>query len=209
MGYDLNILYYFGIFKKYYKKIAMLVICAVFIAVIISVFRPPTYTARCTILLTEPSSGPSISNLSKFIGFAGFSFDNSSANTIIAIVKSRRMSKDIYLNFPELNKRLNFNLKIEVYDTTTGTVVIEVKGADNKLVADIANFCARNLDAINEDLDITPQRPMVKVLDEAIPLQASDSRHTSKRVIIGAIFAFVVGSFFFFALEYYRTLTRK
>lgn len=209
MSYDFSILYYVDIFKKYIKKILFFVIIAASIALLSGLFKKPVYTSRCSILLAEVPSSPSLSNLSKFMGFPGFSFGNSSANLIISLVKSRRMSEGIYSNFPELKKKPNFNLKLEVYDTTQGTLIVEAKGNEPKLVSDIANFCAKNLDAINAELNITSQRPMVKVLDSAIPASGPDSRQIPKRIAIAVIFTFSTVSLIFFGLEYYESLINK
>jgi len=200
----LNILYYINIFKKYRKKILFLMVLAVTVVSVISFFKKPVYTSTCSILLSEDASGPSLSNLSKFVGFSGFSFGNSSAKTVISIVKSRRMMEDIYSK--ELKKKPDFKFELEVYDTTQSTLIIEVKGRNPKLVSDIANFCVKNLNDINDELVITSQVPMVKVLDAAIPAIEPDSRQILKHLSMAVIFAFFVGNIFFFGLEYYRTL---
>jgi len=207
MTYDFNILYYIDILKKYRKKIIFLMGIAAFITIISGLFKTPVYTSRCSILLTETPSNPSLTNLSKFMGFPGFSFGNSSANVIISLAKSRRMAEGIYSNFPELRKKPKFNLKLEVYDTTQGTLIVEVKGSEPKLTSDIANFCVKNLDAINAELNITSQRPIVKVLDPAIPATRPDSRQILKYAVLAIIAAFFIGNFIFFGLEYYITLT--
>lgn len=209
MSYDMNILYYIDIFKKYRKKILFFVIIAASIALLNGLFKRPIYTSRCSILLTETPSSPSLSNLSKFMGFPGFSFGNSSANIIISLVKSRRMMEGIYSNFPALKKGPGFNLQLEVYDTTQGTLIIEVKGSEPRLVADIANFCAKNLDEINAELDITSQRPMVKILDSAVPASGPDSRQIPKRIVVAIIFTFSTVSLVFFGMEYYESLINK
>lgn len=209
MSYDFSILYYVSIFKKYRKKILFFVIIAASVALLSGLFKAHVYTSRCSILLTESPSGPSLSNLSKFMGFPGFSFGNSSANMIISLVKSRRMSEGIYSNFPELRKNPKFNLKLEVYDTTQGTLIVEAKGSEPKLASDIANFCVRNLDAINAELNITAQRPMVKMLDQAIPASGPDSRQIPKRIAIAVIFTFSTVSLIFFGTEYYNSLINK
>lgn len=209
MSYDFSVLYYIEIFKKYRKKILFFVIIAASIALLSGLFKKPVYTSRCSILLAEAPSAPSLSNLSKFMGFPGFSFGNSSANMIISLAKSRRMMEGIYSNFPELKKNPKFNLKLEVYDTTQGTLIVEVKGSEPKLASDIANFCVKNLDAINAELNITSQRPMVKMLDQAIPASGPDSRQIPKRIAIAAIFTFFTSNFIFFGMEYYESLVNR
>lgn len=209
MSYDFSVLYYIDIFKKYRKKILFFVVIAACVALLSGLFKKPVYTSRCSILLTNIPSSPSLSNLSNFMGFPGFSFGGTLANTIISLVKSRRMSEDIYLNFPELKRKPNFNLKLEVYDTTQGTLIIEVKGREPRLASDIANFCAKNLDAINAELNITSQRPMVNVLDQAIPASGPDSRQIPKHIAIAVIFTFCTVSLFFFGTEYYESLINK
>ena len=114
------------------------------------------------------------------------------------------MLEDIYSK--ELKKNSDFKFELEVYDTTQSTLIIEVKGKNAKLVSDIANFCVKNLNDINDELEITSQIPMVKVLDAAIPAVEPDSRQILKYVSMAVIFAFFVGNIFFFSLEYYKTL---
>jgi len=207
MEAKLNILYYIKLFKKYRKKILFLIALAVTVALIISFFKPPVYTSRCSILLSETTAGPSLSNLTESIGFPGFSLHSFSGKMIIALVKSRRMMEDIYSNFQELEKKDGFEL--EVYDTTQNTLIIQVKGRNPKLVSDIANFCAENLNKINIELEISSQVPLVKVLDSAIPPTKPDSRQVLKYITMAAVLAFFVGNLFFFSQEYYKTLITK
>lgn len=205
MDYEVNIIYYLNIFKKYYRKILFLVILAASVAFINGALKKTIYTSTCSILLLE-NSAARIPDFGRFFGIAGFSPSNSSANLMISIIKSKRMLDDIYSNFKELEKYRNFNLEIQVYDTLRGALIIEVKGEDPKLVSDIANFCVANLDVINAQLNITPERPMAKVLDKAVPATRPDPKHIPKRMGIAAIFAFFTGSVIFFGLEYRKSL---
>lgn len=206
MEYEIGIFYYFNIFKKNYKMILFLIVLAAFFGFLSGIIKKPSYTSRCSILLTE-SSGTTTSAFGRFLGLPELSFSSSSANTIISIVKSRRMLDDIYSNFKELSRISNFKLKLEAFDTKQGTLIIEVKGREPKLVSEIANFCIKNLDVINAELNITPQRPMVKVLDPAIPATRPDPRHILKRIAIAAIFAFFIAVLFAFGAEYFKTWT--
>ena len=117
------------------------------------------------------------------------------------------MMEDIHLNFPELKKKKRFNLKLEVYDTTQGTLIVEAKGGEPKLISDIANFCVKNLDVMNAELNITSQRPMVKVLDPAIPAVKRDTRQLVRYTILVIIASFCIGNIIFFGQEYYMSLT--
>ncbi|MBU3912375.1 MAG: hypothetical protein KKD90_07320, partial [Candidatus Omnitrophica bacterium] len=84
-------------------------------------------------------------------------------------------------------------------------MAIDVKGNDPELTKEIANFVVRNLDKINTELDITPTKPMVKVLDPAI-YGSPGSRQIPRKMLIAALLTFLLISLHAFFSDYLKKL---
>lgn len=213
----INILYYLRILNKYKRQIGILMVVSAFIVLIGGLLTPKTYTSAVSFLF--PSEEPSISGLGGIGDIFGRSTSNPSKRIIIALVKSRRMSEDITERFfPDMFKaggrkkaqaiRMVSHM-VNIYEAGEAVRgIIEVKSSNPQLSADISNFCAANLDAINEKVRITSDRPMVKVIDPAIPPIYPDSRNIKRNVLSAILLAAFGGSFLGFFREYFKRFYR-
>lgn len=118
------------------------------------------------------------------------------------MLKSRRMFSDI-LEGLQLYKRPNSRFSIDVV-TIQGGLNISVTGRDPKLTRDIANFCVTNLDKINEELKITSEKPMVKVLDKAA-LGTPKDKKIFKKLFAASLFGAILGLFLAVVDNYFRS----
>lgn len=137
--------------------------------------------------------------LGKYIGLPSLSIGASSDEIIFSMLKSRRMSRDINEHF-NLSSKRRFWWRLDTY-VVTGGFAVEVKGSDPELTRDITNFAVENLDKINSELQVTTQKPMVKVLDSAlrgVPV----GRNVSKKVTSNCFFIFLSYNLFIFFREY-------
>ncbi|MFA5388606.1 MAG: hypothetical protein WC312_02495 [Candidatus Omnitrophota bacterium] len=205
MEYDFNILYYLNMYKKWWKTIVKLMAAAVFFTVIFSLLMPASYVSKVTIISTDSVGGgvSSVSSISKFFGIAGISKGTSYSDIIFVLLKSNRMTKDIK-NFLELNKQPDLKYKINTREMIAG-LEIEVKGANPAFTEKIANFIIQNLDRINGELDITPAKPMVKVLDPA-SYGEKESRQVIRKAFIAGLFAFLLISLHIFFYSYLKKI---
>lgn len=204
MDYDFNILYYINMYKKWWKKIALVMAVSVSLTACLSLFLPVTYVSTVTILSADNGSGGVAGGaLGKFLGLSGLASGGSSGEIIISILKSRRMSSDIREKF-ELQKKPKFKYNIDTRQIAAG-MAIEVKGNNPHLTQEIANFVVQNLDKINTELDITPAKPMVKVLDPAVQ-GSPESRQISRKMLIAVLLSFLLISLYAFFSDYVRKL---
>ncbi|MBU4149561.1 MAG: hypothetical protein KKB52_04340, partial [Candidatus Omnitrophica bacterium] len=108
MDYDFNILYYINMYKKWWKKIALVMTVSISLTACISLFLPVTYVSTVSILSVDSGGGGAAGGaLGKFLGLSGLSTGGSSNDIIISILNSRRMSSDIREKF-ELQKKPKF-----------------------------------------------------------------------------------------------------
>ncbi|MBU1007446.1 MAG: hypothetical protein KKH08_07685 [Candidatus Omnitrophica bacterium] len=201
MEYDFNILYYINMYKKWGRKIILVMIISMFFTMCFSLMMPVTYVSTVTLLSTDEGSSTQ-GSLGKFLGISGLS-GSSSTDIIAPLLNSRRMSKDISDQF-SLNKKPKFRYKIDTADIK-GTFIVKVTGQDPVLIQKIANFAVLNLDKINMELDITPKKPMVKILDPAIP-GTRESRQTPRKMFVAGLLSFLLISVYAFFLDYLRKL---
>ena len=201
MQESFNIFYFIDIYKKWWKIILTVVLIAMFLAMVSSLLKPRVYVSKLT-LITQTGKTAATSSLGNLLGIEP-SFSN---DIIIAILKSKRMSQAINDKF-KLEQRHGFWWGIDTFRSTAGLGVI-VKGSDPKLIQRIANFSVENLDVINAELNITPNKPMVTVLDPAT-YGGTQSRGTSRKMVVAGMFSFLALSSYILLLDYFRRLKRS
>ena len=205
MEYDFNILYYINMYKTWWKTIVKLMIIAMFFTVIFSLLMPVKYVSTVTIISAGSGSGSSSSSIGKLLGLSGLGggIGDSSNDIIIAILNSNRMAKDIQ-SFLEVNKKKKFSYAITTKEIAAG-MAINVKGNDPLFTEKVANFIIQNLDKINSELNLTPAKPMVKVLDSAT-YGERESRQTPRKMLIAGLAAFLLMSLYIFFSDYLKKL---
>ncbi len=203
MEYEFNLLYYINTYKKWWKSILKLMIIVMFLTALSSFLVQPNYISTVTIISAESSGLSSLSSLNKILGIPAFGIGGSFNDIILAILKSKRMEKDIS-NFLELNKQVKFKYSISAVSITSG-LIINVIGNDPAYTEKVANFAVQDLDKINGELNITPSKPMVKVLDSA-SYGIKGSRQIFKKVFVAGLAAFLLMSLYIFFSDYLRRL---
>jgi len=199
MQYEFNILHYIKIYRKRWKAI-VLVVCASMLIMMLNVLLKPTVYVSTVTVLTAGGGGAAASSLGKILGLSG---GGSSEGVIYSILKSRRMARDINAKFKDQRKPgywWSINSR-----SISGGFAVDVRGAGPEYVKDVANFAIENLNDINEKLDVTTNKPMVKVLDAAVR-GSPQAKLMSRKVLIAGIFAFLAMSLFAFFLDYVKTL---
>lgn len=203
MEYYLNIMYYSNIYKKWWKYILSIALIAMFFTVIFSFFIPLKYISTVTIISLD-SSASGVSSLGKFLGISSNILGGSSSNEIIStILGSRRMARDISA-FLESNKNTKFSYKISTRNIAGG-LGVDVLGNDPLFTEKVANFAVQNLDKINSELNITPNKPMAKVLDPA-GYGVGQSRQIPRRAFVSGLSVFLLISFYAFFSDYIKKI---
>lgn len=201
MEYSFNIFYYVNIYKKWWKPIVVIMAISMILTMISSLMKPPVYVSKVTLLRKESSSSSS-SPLGNLLGISS----RSSGDVIYAVLASRRMAKDITEKF-KLSEKPDFWWGINTWPAVGGTG-IEVQGNDPLLVQQIANFSVENLDKLNAELNITPNKPMVTVLDKAI-YGVKKPKATRKKMVISGMGSFLIFSLYIFLLDYVKKLKNQ
>ena len=201
MEYDFNILYYINMYKKWWKKIMLVMVISMFLTACFSLFMPVTYVSTVTLLSVGggTSTGGALGSLLGLSGLSG----GSSTEAIVPLLNSRRMTKDISDRF-DLDEKPRFRYKINTAEAK-GAFAIKVSGNDPALIQKIANFTVANLDKINMELDITPNKPMVKVLDLAVR-GIRESRQTPRKMLVAGLLSFLLISLYAFFSDYLKKL---
>jgi uncharacterized protein involved in exopolysaccharide biosynthesis len=198
MRYEVDIFHYLALYKKAWKRIVALTLLAGVISAVLGYLKPTVY--RSTAIILSPKEGGNAGAIGRYLGLLNTG-TSSSDEVVFSILKSARMRKDINERFKDVP---NFWWSLDTY-VVTGGFAIEVKGPSPDITEMVANFSIGNLDKINTELQVTPQRPMVKVLDPAVT-GAPMPKHASKKAISSMLFVFMAFSLFIFFREYFSQL---
>lgn len=198
MTYEIDIFHYIDIYKKSWKRLVVLMCIGMLIAIITGNMQAITY--RSTAIVLSPKESVEAGGLGKFLGLSSVS---SSDDLVFSMLKSRRMANDINEHFNTEGRR-KFWWSLDTY-VVTGGFAVEVKGSDPVITQDIANFAIENLNNINAELDVTPKKFMVKVLDPALK-GAPVNRNISKKAISTGFAVFLVYTLFIFFRQYFSQL---
>ena len=203
MQYEINFFHYLRIYKKEWRRIIVLIAIVVFITAIGGWLQPTVY--RSTVTILSPKEGGQ-GGAGGYLGFLNISISGSSDDVIFSMLKSARMRRDINEHF---NRKDNpkFWWGLDTY-VVTGGFSVEVKGSDPEMTEKIANFSVEHLDKINEELQVTTQKPMAKVLDPAVK-GSPMGKNVSKKIIASGLFIFMTYSLYIFFKEYLSQLKKS
>ncbi|MBI4436402.1 MAG: hypothetical protein HY590_03180 [Candidatus Omnitrophica bacterium] len=214
---EITLLTYWKVAKERKRPLITVTALSAFITAIMVFTAPREYTASVSVF---PPASP-VNLLSSF-GSVGFSMmgggSPTSVEALLFLVKSRRMAEGVVDHF-NWTKRFQTTREkairkvrrmVNGYDISKGTIfVIEVTSGDPAFSAEVANFCVENLNVINEQLNLTSDKPLVKVIDKAQPPPFPNPRHLVKKVLGAILFSGIGIYFFFFFGEYVRMLREE
>ena len=204
---EITLLTYWKVVQKRKRVLLAIMMLSASVAAFTTLLQPREYTAHVT---TFPPAGsvnvfPGLGIVSPAIGG-----NPTSVDSLSYLIKSRRMAESVagHFNLAEKFKMTQEGAirkvpsMVNSYDVSRGTLfVVEATTNDPKFSADLANFCAESLNLINAQLDLTTDKPMVKVIDAALPPEGPNSRGTLKKILSAILFSGVSAYFFFFMLE--------
>ena len=223
MQEEIDIIKYIWIIKKGWKLLVSVFICAEVFTLILVLITPPLYDSMVTILPPEAlvEKGVLVSgrlpNLIREEFPTGLFGRETASFVITAMLKSNRMAMDVAKEFSLQNQYKGKSVEGvagKLRKTTTismtkeGVISVTVRTGDPKLSAEIANFYAANLDKINDELKITSQKPIVTILDPAVPSFIPSSPKKMLSLIIAGMFAVFIGVALILFLNYFQELKK-
>ena len=168
-----------------------------FVQLFFSLLTPVEYVSTVSLISVDTN----MSSTGKLEAFFGVLTQSSLDDTVTAIIGSNRMKRDIKF-FLANNKKPGFKYKIAI-EKERAVLRVTVKGNDASFAQKVANFSIKNLDKINGELNITADKPMVKILDRA-GYGKPVSRDIFKKVIVADIIALLIFSLYIFLSDYFR-----
>ncbi len=221
MDEEINIIEYFRIIKKKWKIITLIFVIAEVITLLWVLLLPPIYESTATLLspesMTEGESGI-LSRLPSTVREqlpAGLLGGGTVSQVIIAMLKSRKMAEAVKTEFNGKSrykrKLISATLK-KLRSLTTvsllkeGIISVSVRAEDPYLAAELTNLYVSNLDKLNDELKITSLRPMVTILDPAIPSGTPCSPKVMLSLVISGLLSLFVGILGSFFMQYIETI---
>lgn len=176
------------------------------LALIMSFLTPNSYKATLTALPPEVagaglfgSGGPSL--LTKGVP--------SNALQAIAILKSREIKERAIDHFrldtlyeadsrEKVIRKFSRDLRV-FFDQNAGVIRVEAISKDPELAAQIANFVVNQAEEINERLQVFLRKPMLRVVDKAVPPERKYRPRRGVNTAAGLIVGFFLGLLLVFA----------
>lgn len=209
---------YWKIVYKNKKTVISIFIFAEILTFIFTALSPRIYESTASVLPPEIEN-PGMTSLSS-LGFrrtiVGGTFPDlfggtSTSDTVIAMLKSRRMAEDIVKKF-ELQKiygkklsgdaigKLKSNTRIK--QSREYVISITVESEKKDLASQLANFYVSNLNTMNDELELTSAKPIVRVLDVARPAERKSKPSLRLNLFFAAVLSVIAGILVVFGDEY-------
>jgi len=173
------------------------------LSMVVSLILSDIYSAEVTILAPEAAVGGGLAGGLMAAAAQGFGRGQEiSSQTILTLLKSGNQTEAVIKRF-NIVETLGLKDKAEAYELLEkitafsfseleGVIRVKVETHSPELSANMANFYVKNLNALNEKIEITSQRPLVKVIDWAgIPSSPSKPR-VKWNTVIGGFLGFII-----------------
>lgn len=213
---EINLLDYWRVVWKHKNVVIIIFFTVIVIAFVKNINSPKIYESTATALPPEIEN-KGIGALYHYSGslsktlLPNLSSAGSNTSTIIAMLKSRRMAEDIVNKF-NLNKLWKSKFLTDAIGKVQGLtkismspenlISITVESEDEKLAADIANFYVSNLNRMNDNLELTSAKPIVRVLDVAKPAERKSKPKIKQNILLAGVIGLIFGIFVAFIKEY-------
>ncbi len=218
MGGDEDLLNIFKLIYRYRVMIMSITLAIAIITAIVSLNLPKTYTATAVALPPEVETLQRGGNILSYSYSDIFGEGVNDSGVVIAMLKSRRMAEYLVKEFDlvEKYKMKSFSSAIQrlqsetmVIPTKEKTIMIIVNSTSPELAADLANSYVYNLDEINNELKITPAKPVARLLDKAYPPESKSKPKIKNNIIIASVIALILSIGFVFLVEYFKAIKNK
>jgi len=210
MNEEINIIDYLRPIKNKWWVTLSIFLVAEVTSILISVRQPKIYESTATIFPPKIEEIDTLSTTTFEIK-RKVPMGMSHTQSIIAIFKSKRMTRDIVEKFGLMNlyntqfksdavKKLENSTNISV--SKEGVISVTVSSIDPKLASEIANSYVGNLDKINNELKLFPIKPVITVLDSAIPADRPSGPKVKLCMLIIGMFSILMGILISFPMDY-------
>ncbi|MCK4352177.1 hypothetical protein KAW65_02095 [candidate division WOR-3 bacterium] len=212
MNEEVTIIDYFRVIKNKWWVLVLIFVIAEITNVFIISTRPEIYESTASVL------SPMIPIETVILVPSDFSkvhkeeilpslYVKEPASQIIAMLKSRRMKEDVMEKF-ELDAVKKLHKSTTIHRTKEGTILITVRAMNPELAANIADFYVLNLDKINEELKVGFPKPVVTLLDSAIPADRPLKVRIKLQLLTTGFLSIFVGLLLLFFINYIEELRK-
>jgi len=199
------------LWRLFWKKKVIILstsfVCSL-IAMVVSFLIPKTYEAEVLALMPESSSGSSqLSGVIGFLGESSLEGGGISSQVIKLLLESKNCRKRIIKRFDLISaynteteedalEILQERTKIGIY-ILTGDIRILVKDRNQERVAEICNYYIELANKLNEELELSAEKPLLIIIDYATPPKEA----SFPKIKINMLVVFLLSSLFL--MSYY------
>lgn len=195
------LLYYLRLINKYKWIVSSLVVVTFVLSAYIELRKPVLYYARVTALSSGSVGAISPADYLKNLGIPVPGGVGDLSTVTGAIIHSRRMAKDIVEKFGKGPESI-------VAHCTKGIFVVRVTADDPQFAVNVANFCVANVDKLNNELDISPVKPLLKVLDSSENARPIP-RPIAKKAAFSGLVVGLAGCLLVISIDYIKKADKK
>ena len=208
-------LHYLRIIRKRLTFLLGMMASAALVAAVVSFIEPRTYTSKATFLTSIAAGYTPLSSLRISLGAP--STGGISPEVIYHLIESNRMAVGIVEHFredPRFEVAKDLTIRkahrmISSFEISQGTLVgVEATSTDPLFSKEVANFCVSYLNTINEQMGLTTDKPMVKLLDAAEVPTGHNPRYTPQKSVATALVVGLLGCLFFTLQDYFKNLKK-
>ncbi len=200
------------------RFIAAVFVFAEIFTLIFSLLAPKTYKSTAAALPPEVEGTVVGSLSSRRFGYGlgggigqGLFSSGSQTDMIMAMLKSRRMAEDVVKKFDlqkfyqkkyltDAVKRLKTDTAVSL--SRENVISVSVELTDRNLAAEIANFYLTNLNDMNNELELTASKPIVRLLDVAGPAERKSKPSIRLNLLLAGMLAIAVAFTLAYLFEY-------
>lgn len=173
-----------------------------------------TYTARVS-FLTSVVATPVPTPLSTLRLVSGGGNAGISPDVIYHLIKSNRMANGVVSHFrgdPRFETAKDLTQKrasrmVDGFEVTEGALMaVDATTPDPEFSKELANFCVDYLNTINEQMNLTTDKPMVKILDSAETPLVPNARGTLQKSVAAALIGGLCVCLVFVLIDYFQHL---
>jgi uncharacterized protein involved in exopolysaccharide biosynthesis len=217
--------YYLKIFKSKWKIFLCFFLFLQIITGIKLLLSPKIYQATAVLLppeiLLEKESLFSSSIIKRVLespSFKGLRGISLSTSVIISMFSSRRISEMVAKEMKLVDYYKSKSLKeaskcvrnrLHVKTSKDFNIIVSVSDTNPVMAAKITNCYIRNLDKLNDELKLTLTKPLVCVLDSAVPVWSPISPKKRLKLAISMFIGLFGGIGLVFILNYLQQMWRK
>ena len=206
---------YLNLLRGRIKVLLGMMVTAALVGGIFTFIEPRTYTARATFLTSAKGSAATSSISALTLAIKGGAGGDIGPDVIYHLIQSNRMAGGVAEHFrddPRFPVARNLTKKrahrmIDSFEVTEGSLMgVDATSTDPEFAKELANFCVDYLNIINEQMQLTTDKPMVRILDAAELPAGPNQRYTLQKAASAGFIIGLLGCLFFILRDYLSSL---